>query len=84
MKCLILAKIASVLIFVRRDPSGWGPAVGRRESESWPTEFNQFPPPRIGANIQRNQEISRRGDVERANQNAFMAERGYTIEVVPQ
>jgi hypothetical protein len=38
----------------------------------------------IGANIQRNREVSRRGDVELANMQACMAQRGYTLEVVPQ
>ena len=38
----------------------------------------------IGANIQRNREVSRRGDVEGANMQACTAQRGYTLEVVPQ
>jgi hypothetical protein len=36
----------------------------------------------IGANLQRNREISRRGDVEVANLVACMAQRGYYHEVV--
>jgi len=38
----------------------------------------------VGAIMQRNREVSRRGDVELANMQACMAQRGYTLEVVPQ
>jgi hypothetical protein len=47
-----------------------------------PTDFSGLGD--IGAIIQRNREVSRRGDVEVANHRACMAERGYILEVVPQ